>query len=730
MTDTDTTTEDAADDTSADRIEFVDFHRPPLTDGDYEITVSHVVSAEGITANGTFSPTDPIRFTVQGPRFVLKPTDVHAVYPPDGSVGDHSSVLAHVVFDRSTLPWDRKPAGADLPWLAVVLLDETDFTAGLAAQHDPMSLGDLKSLADNPQPGQPHVPPFEKETGDLDEDRIAVIDIAKSLLVQLLAGAADSLSGVELQQHVRERSHFQFDTGGPFDESTGLDATTTRVRSEFITHGHDVGDKSVLSRGVGDGRWTLTDPDSGSTWVIKTEPGGSATVWDPAVAVVYGSRLPRPSARSTAHLVSIETLHGNESTIDALAPEAMVRLVSLKSWSFQCTDDDATFEGILQAVDVAPYTLPADAIGGNEPASGLPGDSPARKFVSAGFVPLHHRLRGGQQTFSLYRGPLVPTIETDRLAEPVSTSDALLRFDRDNGVFDASYSAAWELGRLLALQSRSISTALFTWKRAHRLGQHGADQAVAHLSGLTPDDTAAADSTELPTAVTSWFSGLHLLKGVPFNYLVPDERLLPRESIRFFRLDERWLDCLVDGAFAVGRVLSTDHDHDKNLRKGQLTSRLTPGGGVSGFLLRSAVVPGWPGMKVSGYAGTDRLPGVRFDRLSDNVLICLFSGQVTTVELSLKPETLHFGFDRVAGTSGASVRYQKTIRLPQSEPLDTTTPRTASIDVMLSAGRIADLGALASEIGEQPGLPDLLGPARFALELIEPSPIVTFAPKP
>ena len=49
--------------------------------------------------------------------------------------------------------------------------------------------------------------------------------------------------------------------------------------------------------------------------------------------------------------------------------------------------------------------------------------------------------------------------------------------------------------------------------------------------GLT---TPTAD-LELPETVRSWFENLILLEGVPFRYLVPDECMLPAESIRFFQ---------------------------------------------------------------------------------------------------------------------------------------------------------------------------------------------------
>lgn len=43
--------------------------------------------------------------------------------------------------------------------------------------------------------------------------------------------------------------------------------------------------------------------------------------------------------------------------------------------------------------------------------------------------------------------------------------------------------------------------------------------------------------------------------------MVADEAMLPPESIRFFYLDNSWLDALIDGAFGIGRNLS---DGDQN----------------------------------------------------------------------------------------------------------------------------------------------------------------------
>ena len=58
----------------------------------------------------------------------------------------------------------------------------------------------------------------------------------------------------------------------------------------------------------------------------------------------------------------------------------------------------------------------------------------------------------------------------------------------------------------------------------------------------------------LPTAsVTSFLGRLSLLHGVPFAYLVADEKLLPARSLKLFLIDPQWINALVGGALSVGR---------------------------------------------------------------------------------------------------------------------------------------------------------------------------------
>lgn len=83
---------------------------------------------------------------------------------------------------------------------------------------------------------------------------------------------------------------------------------------------------------------------------------------------------------------------------------------------------------------------------------------------------------------------------------------------------------------------------------------------------------------------------------MPYNYLVPDEREVPQPSIRFFSIYPAWIAYLLDGAFSIGRVVTNKPSIESSLRVA-----ISVPGPMSGFLLRSPVVAGWPHMEVRRY---------------------------------------------------------------------------------------------------------------------------------
>ena len=177
----------------------------------------------------------------------------------------------------------------------------------------------------------------------------------------------------------------------------------------------------------------------------------------------------------------------------------------------------------------------------------------------------------------------------------------------------------------------------------------------------------------IPEAVKRWLGRVSLLYGVPFSYLVADEKLLAPESLRFFYFDPNWLACLLDGALSMGRSADTrlllgkamagnflaEVIQEAKTIRPQLQGKTvepTPAQGtwqLTGFLLRSTVVAGWRGLEIQGYADTEEpdagerssrqpLPLLRLERLANDVLFGLVEGLLKQLVITQPAEHLHF----------------------------------------------------------------------------------------
>ncbi|MDY7096060.1 MAG: hypothetical protein SX243_24050 [Acidobacteriota bacterium] len=187
---------------------------------------------------------------------------------------------------------------------------------------------------------------------------------------------------------------------------------------------------------------------------------------------------------------------------------------------------------------------------------------------------------------------------------------------------------------------------------------------------LRPTEGQGDDPQHL---VEEFIGRLRRLEGIPFPYLVPDNAMLPPESIRFFTLDQNWVDALCDGALSLGRLTDMDQQHDAavgpvlvrrsehpmiNHRRRRLRrpAQAVPEAetNYSGFLLRSALVSGWPGLEVrataaaSGSGPNTQCSGaevelIRMSRLSPDVLLCLFAGPFGCVQIHEPKEGITYG---------------------------------------------------------------------------------------
>jgi hypothetical protein len=262
---------------------------------------------------------------------------------------------------------------------------------------------------------------------------------------------------------------------------------------------------------------------------------------------------------------------------------------------------------------------------------------------------------------------------------------------------------------------------------------------------------------EMPPYMESFLAHLRLLIGLPFDYLVPDERLLPDESIRFFYIDRSWTDRLVDGAIAVGKIGTREQAHhqahapavnqqldqterivrDLQRNKGDFgtlknTNDQNPAAAdtITGFLLRSQVVSGWPSMDVRAYSQDIQEPldcanpkvlplqlkTLRLELLSPSVMLALFQG----VPQLLILEEPHHGIQ-----FGIQVNGSDTVYLRQPNGAQFTTggnPVSVAVPYRAANSRVVHVAELRRRLyaaqQANPGSLQQTGSAAFAISVL------------
>ncbi|GAB3279510.1 hypothetical protein [Kineosporia babensis] len=414
-------------------------------------------------------------------------------------------------------------------------------------------------------------------------------------------------------------------------------------------------------------------------------------------AVVIAGRLAVPGVPTTVHLVSVEGRYSDSGFV--LGPDtagAQVRLVTLANWRFASVSQEHTFPYLARALadEGTPFRLPD---------SGVPA---ADGFLRQGYVPVGHELRQGGRTVSWYRGPFVTGTSPADPRLGVRASDELLRYHPAVGMLDLGYASAWQLGRMLTLQHTTIARSVTAWKRRLSMAA-GRDEPSDH-----PLDLVDIDVT-VPGDVRAFLDDLATLRGVPLRYLVPDERLLPVETIRFLQLDPAWITHLLDGATSIGRITRADADRD---RTHPVPVNTAP---VTGALIRSALVPGYPGLLIDAYAsesGGTQLPVLRTERLSPTILLCLFQGVLGRLDLHQPPQDQHFGVE-LPSAGGVA----KTLRTADGSPGPSTPVQALPTTGVVPITALAD--AMATVLNVQAATFDS---GAFARQMIETAQRVTF----
>ncbi|MGA2501505.1 MAG: hypothetical protein ABSH20_27510, partial [Tepidisphaeraceae bacterium] len=426
------------------QIQFYEAIQPPLVSGAYQLCASQTIQ---LTAEQPVY-TDSQAFAIAGPRFRLQPGQVQQVYPPANLSGTFNEVLPHTVFRDRTLPWSRtidgsvpKPNTVPPPWLALLTLYPSDLLNGSAPI--PIQQGTVGGFLTAKQ-------------------GVIVPAIQSSSLTP--EQLAEPLMYIELPQ------------------ATFLGIAPTLLDLPYLAHARQVNT---------DGKEILGLDEDGY------------------FSVLVGNRLPMASTGTdnvlnTAMVVSLEGLQANlpvDGTPTPVTPGTVVRMAVLSSWTFTCTPATADFAAIMQHLNVDLMALPSPPLG----AQPTPAQTVAAEALGWGYVPLENNTRSGEQTTSWYRSPCVPIGSSLDPNGPYEYSDQAVRYDSGpavgqpgTGLFDLSYAAAWQIGRLIALSDGTFAKALMDWRRTLAQSQNQ-QQGHADFLERLPGGKAHAMALGAPT---------------------------------------------------------------------------------------------------------------------------------------------------------------------------------------------------------------------------------------
>jgi hypothetical protein len=151
--------------------------------------------------------------------------------------------------------------------------------------------------------------------------------------------------------------------------------------------------------------------------------------------------------KSTVHLVAIDAYLN--STIPANCES--VRLISIYHWSvYSENTEEKSFVSLINGLEENSASV-------------------MEKSLKT------HYVRTGEKTYSFYHSPLLP-LHSARYehinGEEKFTADGRLIYDTKNGIFDVSYSAAFNLGRLITLSRRSEAEKISAWRKDSSVHHH------------------------------------------------------------------------------------------------------------------------------------------------------------------------------------------------------------------------------------------------------------------
>jgi hypothetical protein len=387
---------------------------PPPAPSGTQVTITVTQTLTEPTANvDLLSRTGPdtVTLVIDGPQTQLAPEDIAGCYPAAGSDESPEEFLPHVALRRRTLPWERTGPALATPWLALLVLKESELardtgdTGGGTLSH--MKVADLAAIDPDTRA---HLTTWLSDDADI---HVAFVP------TETLARVLPRTDELALLCHMKRQMTVEIDANG--DRGDEVDDDCAIVIANRLP---DAGEKEE-----------------------KTE-------------------------RHVALLVSLEKrgdIYDRIKNPDLTGPTA---LVVVHHWTFT-PSRGGDFEQVMRSVGVRPNggvlrfgNLPSEPPQGA--ATPLSGGFDAL-LAHGGYPrePLEHT----QSENAVYRGPLRPFPVTEPRSDGFAVRAAPEEFidPQSDGALDFSHAAAFEIGRLLALHDPGIQDDLHALRRTIKI---------------------------------------------------------------------------------------------------------------------------------------------------------------------------------------------------------------------------------------------------------------------
>ncbi|PAM95147.1 hypothetical protein B4N84_07650 [Flavobacterium sp. IR1] len=551
------------------------YHIPKLPFGNYNIVANLNQKSNNDQIESTVlneGNKQEIKFLVAGYNATIPQNEILAVYPPIEHIGNFAGTFPHIQFRRSTLPWEYEiKNGSDrLPYIFLVLLKEDELSQIKIIETDTNQLDNSTESLDEPKP-------------------LKVLNCNNSELFPK-ADLIKNLAHVRVQEHT-EIKNLNLPKETSILVSHRMVEPNTKYRAFVCYYAKEMTDKYKMITDI------VTHPNScvilnewsfesigADLYQIDKDKLKNHPVYNIFSENLKDSEIDTlKEIKSYTNAILKELIEKNEEYLKdrKLRWEKWDKKNDIKGFEDQEKNEEGNnqileylqyngknLKGYLHELKLQPFKT--------KQYNNLPGDT-IQKLLNIGKVSLEHQLKAGGKMVSWYQGPFTNNKSKFNILEKFETvpdhQDYLNLFNEDTGMYDMTYSAAWQLGRLMIMNDNKVLQELKKWKYELELYNLVLEQnKLSHLPDLSIQEPS------IPDMLMNYVTELIRFRNFPLYYLLPHPELSTEESIKYFKIDNSWTIAFLFGIFSAGPRLSLVDfkkylfENPKNLFKENLKS--------------------------------------------------------------------------------------------------------------------------------------------------------------